>query len=69
MKYTLLEDHQVRSTDTVLKAGVYTLEQLEKAHTRDSLAWCLKYTKLGKKLTQSIEESETKQVIKTKKEK
>ena len=63
MKYTLLQDHQVRLTDTVLKAGVYTLEELQKAHTDSSLEWCLKYTNLSKKLTPFVEE------IKNKKEK
>jgi hypothetical protein len=69
MKYKLLEDHQVRSTETVLKAGIYTLEQLQEAHTQDSLDWCLKYTKLSKKLILFIEEAETREAVKTKKEK
>ena len=63
MKYTLSQDHQVRLTETTLKAGVYTLEELQKAHTESSFEWCLEYTTLSKKLTRLVEE------IKTKKEK
>ena len=50
MKFKLLEDHQVRLSDKVLKAGVYTLEELELAHSHDSLDFCMKFTKLKDKL-------------------
>ena len=60
MKYTLTQDYQVRLTDIVLKAGVYTLEELQKAHTESSFEWCLKYTNLSNKLTPFVEESKTK---------
>jgi len=59
MKYKLSEDHRVRLSNTVLKAGVYTLEELKKAHEHDSLDFCIKYTKLGAKLSPVTEESDS----------
>jgi hypothetical protein len=56
MKYRLLEDHQVRLSNKVIKAGVYTLEQLEKFHEDGSFSFCMKNTKLKSKLTPFIEE-------------
>lgn len=50
MKYKLLEDHQVRLSDQVLKSGIYTLEELEEAHKHDSLNFCLNHTKLKNKI-------------------
>lgn len=60
MKYTLSQDHQVRLTETTLKAGVYTLEELQKSHAESSFEWCLKYTNLSKKLTPFVEQIKTK---------
>lgn len=57
MKYNLTEDHQVRLSEVVLKAGVYTLEELQEAHKHDSLKFCMEHTKLGKKLIPIVEES------------
>lgn len=50
MKYTLLQDHKVRLTDTILIAGEYTIEQLKEAHPDDSFEFCMKYTTLKEKL-------------------
>lgn len=50
MKYRLLEDHKVRLSDVTLKAGIYTLEELEEFHKHDSLNFCMKHTKLQDKL-------------------
>lgn len=58
MKYQLLEDHQVRLSDTILKAGIYTLEDLREAHKDGSFEFCLKYTKLGSKLIPYVEENQ-----------
>lgn len=55
MKFQLIEDHQVRLSDKILKAGIYTLEELEAAYAHDSLQWCIKNTTLGSKLTTFIE--------------
>ena len=68
MKYTLSQDHQVRLTETTLKSGVYTLEELQKAHTESSFEWCLKYTNLSEKLTPFVGEVIAEE-IKNKKEK
>jgi hypothetical protein len=56
MKYQLKEDHKVRNTNIILKAGIYTLEQLQEAHKQDSLEFCIKYTKLGSKLFPLLDE-------------
>jgi hypothetical protein len=66
MKFKLTEDHQVRLSDKILKAGVYTIEELEKAHSHDSLEFCVKYTKLGKKLAPYVEETQVKDKSKKK---
>lgn len=34
----------------MLKAGVYTLQELEKSHEHDSLTFCLEHTKLKNKI-------------------
>lgn len=60
MKYRLLQDHQVRLSDTIIKAGVYTLEELKNLHKETDFDWCLKYTKLAKKLSPFVEEIKTK---------
>lgn len=67
MKYRLLEDHQVRLSATILKAGIYTLEELEESHKHDSLKFCLKHTKLKDKLIPYKEEENAPAVIETKK--
>jgi hypothetical protein len=60
MKYKLTENHQVRLSDTIIKAGVYTLEQLKEFHKDQNFEWCVKYTKLAKKLIPFVEEIKTK---------
>jgi hypothetical protein len=61
-KFKLLKDHKVRLSDQVLKAGVYTLEELEEAHKHDSLEFCLNYTTLKEKLVpfEEVEQVEQK---------
>lgn len=56
MKYRLLEDHKIRLSDVILKAGVYTLAELVEYHKHDSLDFCLKHTKLKDKLVAYEEE-------------
>lgn len=60
MKYQLLEDHKIRNTDVILKAGIYSLQELRDYHIQDSLEYCIKYTKLGVKLIPFIEKEEVK---------
>jgi uncharacterized protein YlzI (FlbEa/FlbD family) len=50
MKYKLLEDHQVRLSDKIIKAGVYTIEEMEAFHEDGSFTFCLKNTELKNKL-------------------
>lgn len=66
MKYRLLEDHKVRLSDVILKAGVYTAEELLEYHKHDSLSFCLKHTKLKNKLVAYEEEEIALEVVKTK---
>jgi hypothetical protein len=54
--FKLLQDYKIRLTDNILKAGVYSKQQLEEAHEDGSFEWCLKYTKLGKILVPFVEE-------------
>jgi hypothetical protein len=60
MKYTLTEDHQVRLSDIIIKAGIYSLEELKELHKEADFEWCLRNTKLSKKLIPFVEEIKTK---------
>lgn len=65
MKYKLLEDHQVRLSDKIIKAGVYTTEEMETFHEDGSFTFCLKNTELKNKLvlcSDIIEDKKSKKI-------